>query len=104
MAIEFYAGSWHHRYSEPSEVYVGLDKSAVQEVVERAAEYWRNEIPNYCDVPHSENDPEEDCTFCNPDIVTGGVYCYDARSLFTAAELADNRRALRDGEVIALDR
>ena len=74
-----YFGSYGPRYSDPLGTFCGLTREAVEGAVERALDYERGELPGYCDRDHSraEYGPdgrEEDCSLCNPDIVSFGIW------------------------------
>jgi len=52
-----------------------------------------------------EPDHEEDCQFCNPDLVWSGVGQEAAKEVFVSAqELREHRRDLQNGRVVWLAR
>ena len=70
-----YFGSYGHRYSDPCGGFMGFDREKVARAIESAIEYEEQELKNYCE-GHGEVEyyPEEDCSYCNPDICFYGIY------------------------------
>lgn len=72
--MELWISSFGHRYSDPICTYVGFTESAVDAAIERACEYEADELRAYCEIEHSEAEPEFACIMCNPDLVTFGTW------------------------------
>lgn len=94
----FYAASYGPRYGDPSGTYVALIVGRAEDATEKAAQFEREDLPSYCDTNCG------DCSFCCPDVCTWGESAYQAKDLFTPAELREHRHALLKGEVIYLSR
>ena len=97
--FNYYAASYWYANCEPSGVYVSLVPGKAEEAAAAAAAYEAKEAPSYCDDEECEG-----CSFCDPDIRTGGEFTYQVKDLFSPAELKENRRALLAGEVVYLSR
>lgn len=108
--MRYVAASYYPRYGDPLGTYVALaDHSTgsartcnaallVEEAAAKAAQFEHDELPGYCDTACG------DCSLCCPDILAGMAFTFDAKELFSVAELREHRRALVNGEVVFLPR
>lgn len=94
--ITFRAASYGVRFGGPLATFVAVERGEgilvggrALKAAEKAADY--EETLSY------DDDGAIEC-------VTWGEHTYQAKDLFTAAELKEHRRALMDGEVICLYR
>lgn len=94
----YYSAGYGPRYGDWTGQAVCLDARKVEDAIEKAAEFERKELPGYCEEQCG------DCPFCCPDVITGMVFSYRAKELFSAKELMEHRRDLLKGEVVWLSR
>mgnify|MGYP001582758567 CR=1 FL=1 len=86
--MEIFIGSYGYRWNDAMGTAIGLTRSAVEEAIDKSCEWEKTEMPGYCEREH-DDDPEEDCVFCNPDLVTYGV-----RPLYHCSELGGLRNTI----------
>lgn len=69
-----YYASYGHRYNDPMGMVVGREYSEVEEALKLYIDEEINTLKDHCDIIHNEEEPEEECSFCSPDIVTYGIW------------------------------
>lgn len=105
VTLNIYIGSYGPRYSDPIGTYAGLTRESVEDAIDRAIAYEREELPGYCDLEHPADGEEADCSLCNPDIVSFGAWPVRSGRM-TFRELLATMRELRadPSRVVALER
>ena len=72
--MELYCGSYGQRYSDPMTTFYGTSSSQVEDLLDKAVEYEAEELESCCEQEHNEDSLEDDCSLCNSEIVTWGVW------------------------------
>jgi hypothetical protein len=103
MARDYYAASYGYRFGDPT-VVISLVPGKAEEAAEQSAEHERQN--GWQDSEEGEH-PEGPCgaygcPWC--DVSWSCESLVPGKNLFSAAELKENRHALRRGEVVFLDR
>ena len=96
----YYAASYGERYGDPMGTWVSLVPGKAEEMADKDADEWREEMPLSCD----SGKKDCQCPLCEPDIVVWGESSYAAKDLFTGRELMECRRDLLRGEAVYLPR
>lgn len=107
--MQLYAGSYGHRFSDPTTTLVGFSAESVQSAVDEAVEYELHELSNYCEhdrilgadtctsMGECDECGSDTCSLCNADIVTYGVWpVYRVSDLGGLRKTIDIVRELRD--------
>lgn len=69
-----WAASYGYRYNDPLGTFYAADEHRVTLEVEAAIDHELAERPGYCEQEHSNDNPIEHCSLCNPDIVEYGAF------------------------------